>query len=49
MSNGLNVDQVLRIKAMQMAIDLWVQAQNAQDLNELAENIYEFIKGENDE
>jgi len=46
MSNELNVDQILRIKAMQMAIDLWTQSQATQNLNELAENIYEFIKGE---
>lgn len=46
MSEQLNTDQILRIKAMQMAIDFRVQDQNTQDLNELANKIYEFIKGE---
>ncbi len=45
MSEVPSVDQILRIKAVELAIELF-KAHKGQNLNDLSKNIYEFIKGE---
>ena len=47
MSEELSVDQVLRLRAMEMAVGYITEHMDSEhDLTGLAKEIYEFIKGE---
>ena len=45
MSEVPSVDQMLRIKAVELAVELF-KVHQGQNFNDLSKNIYGFIKGE---